>query len=206
MARTVVESTGKASIMGRQELEFSCLATGVAHCSLEFGWRGRKGRTLDFSKACGGELDFIVQANHPEIFLQGHHGLDREATHAWKAARFTLSLNPGMGATEDIDLGHPVINSTRPEILLASLGSTVGSQLSAEATVEMEVNMRCLKTGLSPVEVTMPVLAQKTFFYPVKFFFVKTCVRSDTEDWAVRTCSEHDEYGVAVWGLIWKQM
>jgi len=189
MARTVVESTGKASIMGRQELEFGCLATGVAHCSLEFGWRGRKkGRTLEFSKACGGELDFIVKANHPEIFLQGHHGLDREATiHAWKAARFTLSLNPAhwMGATEDIHLGHPVINSTHPEILLASLGSTVGSKLSAETTVDLEVNMRCVKTGHAPVEVTMPVLAQKTLFLPVKFSFVKTCVRSDTEDWAV---------------------
>jgi len=57
--------------------------------------------------------------------------------------------------------------------------------LSAEPNVDMEVNMRCFKTGHAPVEVTMPVLAQETFFCPVKFFFVKTCVRSDTEDWAV---------------------
>lgn len=183
------EGTGDdGSITGRQEMHFNCSNAGIATCTLHFAWQLYDGPALHFRKVCGGvrgDLDIRSDVpGTPVVLLQGKQqsawSLDPKVTLPAdeERASFSISLDRALTPGEEpLVIDSPQVRVLRPDIVKASVVGDLaeGGQVdSAMGVATLEVEMECLETGTSRIEVSLPVHAAQ--YQPIDFAFEKRCV------------------------------
>jgi hypothetical protein len=173
---------------GRKDISMQCLRDGNAQCTLSFAWHVYDNIELHFQKICGGiRKDVDVQSDLPDaplVLLAGKAepawSLDPQVTLPPEEDKttFTVSLDKALKpGSEALKLAPPQVKVFRPDVCKAFIvGDMVdGGEVAAEDGSDIELQMQCLTTGTSRIEVTLP-LASSDDFSPLTFAFVKKCV------------------------------
>jgi hypothetical protein len=173
---------------GRKDISMQCLRDGTADCTLSFSWHTYDNADLHFRKVCGGvRTDVDVQSdlpNAPLVLLAGKAepawSLDPQVTLPPEEDKttFTISLDKALKpGGEALKLAPPQVRVFRPDVCKAFIiGEMVdGGEVEAEDGSDVELQMECLTTGTSRIEVTLPI-ASTDEFNPLTFAFVKKCI------------------------------
>jgi hypothetical protein len=187
MADAIAASTDNLPT-GRKDISMMCLRDGTADCTLSFGWQTYDNAELHFRKICGGiRKDVDVQSDLPDaplVLLAGKAepawSLDPQVTLPPEEEKttFTVSLDKALRpGSEALKLAPPQVKVFRPDVCKAFIvGDMVeGGEVAAEDGSDIELQMECLTTGTSRIEVTLP-LASSDDFSPLTFAFVKKCI------------------------------
>eukprot|EP00747_Dinoflagellata_sp_TGD_P163518 gnl/TRDRNA2_/TRDRNA2_182263_c0_seq1.p1 gnl/TRDRNA2_/TRDRNA2_182263_c0~~gnl/TRDRNA2_/TRDRNA2_182263_c0_seq1.p1 ORF type:complete len:764 (+),score=128.08 gnl/TRDRNA2_/TRDRNA2_182263_c0_seq1:320-2293(+) len=185
---TVVAHDGP-ELTGRQDMRFICHKAGTAHCTATFGWRLYGGPSLHFNKVCGGErsdVDITSDlAAAPLVLLAGkdqqswsERGPEVVLPPDEDQTTFTVSLDHQLRPGQDVlKVAPPQIRVFRPDIVQANVIGMLagGGEVDASDGADLDVQMHCLGTGTSRIEVTLPI-HQESEFKPLNFAFQKRCV------------------------------
>jgi len=186
---TVTQGGDTGTLTGRQDVRFSCVKAGVSTCTLRLNWKLYDGPAPQFKKVCGGvRNDVDIESDSPGaplVLLAG------KSTAAWgmnpqvtlppeeDTTTFTVSLDQELQPGEtSLRLAPPQIRVYRPDVVRALIvGDLVngGEVETVEDGADLEVQMECLTTGTSRIEVTLPI-GQGPSFKPLGFSFSKRCV------------------------------
>merc|ERR1719272_2414844 len=161
---------------GRKDISMTCLKEGTADCVLSFAWHVYDDAELHFKKVCGGvRADVDVESDLPDaplVLLAGKAepawSLDPQVTlpPEEETTTFTVSLDKALKpGGEALKLAPPQVRVFRPDIVKAFIiGEMVdGGEVEAEDGSDIEMQMQCLTTGTSRIEVTLPLASSDDF-------------------------------------------
>jgi len=190
LLRPAAPTRGTGGILaGRQDVRFSCSRSGVSWCSLHFAWKLYEGPSLKIRKFCGGmrkDVDvFSDMAGAPAVLLQGQEdqawGMNPEVTLPADQDKttFSISLDRSLKPGEKIlKVSPPQIRVYNPDVVEAmAVGELAGGgevDGNKDGGSDLEVQTKCLKSGESRIEVTLPITSFEPF-KPLNFAFTKRC-------------------------------
>jgi len=190
LLRPVEPTRGAGGILaGRQDVRFSCSRSGVSWCNLHFAWKLYEGPSLRIRKFCGGmrkDVDvFSDMAGAPAVLLQGQEdrawGINPEVTLPADQDKttFSISLDRSLKPGEKIlKVSPPQIRVYNPDVVEAiAVGELAGGgevDGNKDGGSDLEVQTKCLKSGESRIEVTLPITSFEPF-KPLNFAFTKRC-------------------------------
>jgi len=178
-----IQGVGNDFLSGQQDVHLTCAKTGVANCVLNLEWALYQGVALPFRKICGGRragVRIIADQTHDHLVLL-QEGLKINPlvslTPEEDNTTFTVSLARSLAPGEDaLRLAPPQLSVFNPDVVRAYIkGPLVKGGVIAKHSADLRIDMECLRSGSSRIEITLPIAA-KAKFKPITFGFTKRCV------------------------------